>query len=216
MCELIKLLVVDDHVLFRRGLIGLVREQPDFSVIGEARNGPDAVSLCLQQEPDVVLMDVHMPGGNGVEAVKTIKKETNCRVLMLTISQKDKDLLAALAAGADGYMLKSTEPQDLLQAIRQVAAGQGVLSPEITSRVMQAAVSPQSRQSTGDLSPREREVLAELARGSTTTEIADILSISKNTAKTHIRRILNKLDAANRAEAVAHASAMGLITPDDQ
>ena len=217
MSESIKLLVVDDHILFRRGLIGLVREQPDFCFVGEAGNGPDAIQICRQQQPDVVLMDVHMPGGNGVEAIQTIKKETKARVLMLTISNKDEDLLGALAAGADGYMLKSAEPEQLCQAIRQVAAGHGVLSPEITSQVMQAAASSsRSRQSTTSLSRRECEVLVQLAQGATTTEVAAALVISKNTVKTHIRRILKKLDVANRAEAVARASALGLIPSSSQ
>lgn len=216
MSEPIKLLVVDDHILFRRGLIGLVREQPDFYFVGEAGNGPDAIQICRQQQPDVVLMDVHMPGGNGVEALQTIKKETKARVLMLTISKKDEDLLGALAAGADGYMLKNAEPEQLCQAIRQVAAGQGVLSPEITSQVMRAAASSQSRQSTTSLSRRELEVMVQLARGATTTEIAAALVISTNTVKTHIRRILKKLNVANRAEAVAHASALGLIPSNSQ
>jgi DNA-binding NarL/FixJ family response regulator len=216
MSEPIKLLVVDDHILFRRGLIGLVREQPDFRIVGEAGNGPDAIQICRQQQPDVVLMDVNMPGGSGVEAVQTIKKETKARVLMLTISNKDEDLFGALAAGADGYLLKSAEPEQLCQAIRQVAAGQGVLSPEIVSQVMQAAASPQSRQSTTSLSRRECEVLVQLARGATTTDIATTLVISNNTVKTHIRRILKKLDVANRAEAVARASALGLIPSGSQ
>lgn len=216
MSEPIKLLVVDDHILFRRGLIGLVREQPDFRFVGEAGNGPDAIQICRQQQPDVVLMDVNMPGGSGVEAVQTIKKETKARVLMLTISNKDEDLFGALAAGADGYLLKSAEPEQLCQAIRQVAAGQGVLSPEIVSQVMQAAASPQSRQSTTSLSRRECEVLVQLARGATTTDIATTLVISNNTVKTHIRRILKKLDVANRAEAVARASALGLIPSGSQ
>ena len=216
MNEPIKLLVVDDHVLFRRGLIGLVREQPDFRVAGEAGNGLDAVQLCLQTQPDVVLMDLQMPGGNSIKAVQAIRKESKARVLMLTISQKDEDLMAALAAGANGYLLKSTEPEQLCQAIRLVAAGQAVLSPEITEKVMQAAASSQSRQPIAKLSPRETEVLIQLARGATTAEIATTFTISKNTAKTHIRRILNKLDGANRAEAVARASALGLIPPADQ
>ena len=134
MTEPIRLLVADDHTLFRRGLIGFVNEQPDFRVVGEAGNGLDAVQIYRQQQPDVVLMDVHMPGGSGIEAVQTLKKEMNARVLMLTISDNDEDLFAALAAGADGYLLKSAEPEQLCQAIRQVFAGQGVLSPEpITS-----------------------------------------------------------------------------------
>ena len=215
MPEPINLLVVDDHVLFRRGIIGLVREQPDFNVAGEAGNSLDAVQLCIQTQPDVVLMDLEMPGGKSLEAVKTIREETNARVLMLTISGKDEDLMAALSAGANGYLLKSTEPEHLIQAIRLIAAGQAVLSPEITDKVMQAAASTRNHQSTATLSPREREVLIQLAKGATTAEIADILTISKNTAKTHIRRILNKLEASNRAEAVARAASLRLIPHKD-
>jgi DNA-binding NarL/FixJ family response regulator len=216
MSDPIKLLVVDDHALFRRGLIGLLGEQPDFRVVGEAGNNQDAIQLCRQQQPDVVLMDVHMPGGSGIKAVQTLKKESDARILMLTISKKDEDLLGALAAGADGYMLKSTDPQELCQGIRQVYAGLGTLSPDITAQVMKAAALSQKRQSAPSLSPREREVLQQLARGFTTEEIALNLVISKNTVKTHVRRILNKFDVANRAEAVARAATYGLIPPDDQ
>ena len=208
MSEPIKVLVVDDHILFRRGLIGLLGEQPDLRIVGEAGNGQDAIQLVQQQQPDVVLMDVHMPGGGGINAVKALRKETKARILMLTISNKDEDLLAALAAGADGYLLKNAEPDELCQAIRQAYAGQGVLSPEITTQVMKAAALSQNRQAASNLSKRECEVLVELARGATTTEIASNLIISKNTVKTHIGRILKKFDVANRAEAVAHASAL--------
>jgi DNA-binding NarL/FixJ family response regulator len=213
MSDPIKVLVVDDHILFRRGLIGLLSEQPDVRVVGEAGNGQDAVELVEQQRPDVVLMDVHMPAGDGIKAVKELKKGTNVRVLMLTISSKDEDLLSALAAGADGYLLKSVEPDQLCQAIRQAHAGHGVLSPEITTQVMTAAASSQNRHVASNLSQRECEVLVELAHGATTSEIATNLVISKNTVKTHIGRILKKLDVANRAEAVARASALGLIPP---
>lgn len=216
MSEEIKVLVVDDHILFRQGLIGFVDNQPDFRIVGEAGNGPDAIQICRQQQPDVVLMDLHMPGGNGIEAVQTLKKEMDVRILMLTISNKDEDLLATLAAGADGYLLKNAEPEQLCQAIRQVFAGQGVLAPELTSQVMKLAALSQSQQSASGLSPRECEVLVQLARGSTTSEIADDLIISKNTVKTHIRRILRKLEVSNRAEAVGRAAALGLIPPADQ
>ena len=216
MCEPLKLVVVEDHALFRRGLIGLLNDQPDFRVVGEAGNGPDSIELCRQQKPDVVVMDVNMPGGNGIEAVQTIKQELQTRILMLTISTKDEDLIGALAAGADGYLLKSTEPAELCEAIRQAAVGHGVLSPEITLQVMQAAGSSRAQKSEINLSPREREVLIHLARGLTAIEIADTLFISKNTVKTHIRRILRKLNVSNRAEAVAYASAQGLIPPKDE
>ncbi len=206
-------MVVDDHALFRRGLAGLLREQPDFFVVGEACDGETAVSLCRQKKPQVVLMDVHMPGGGGVVALTALKKMPNVRVIMLTISNKDEDLLGALAAGADGYLLKSAEPDELCHAIRQVATGKGVLSPEVTVRVMRAAAA-QSPATTSLLSRRELDVLQELARGATTADIAAALVISENTVKTHIRRIFKKLDATNRTQAVAKAVAQGILTTD--
>lgn len=216
MSEPLKLLVVDDHNLFRRGLIGLMNDQPDFRVVGEVANGQDAILACRQLQPDVVLLDVHMPGGSGIDALQVIKKETKARVLMLTVSNNDQDLLGALAAGADGYLLKNAEPEHLCQAIRQLVTGQGALSPEILSQVMRAAGLAHNLQSTTVLSRRECEIMGYLAQGATTAEIATTLVISKNTVKTHIRRILNKLEVANRAEAVARASVLGLIPPANQ
>jgi DNA-binding NarL/FixJ family response regulator len=211
MSEPIKVLVVDDHKLFRRGLAGLINEQPDFLVIGEASSGPEAVRRCLQHRPDVVIMDVHMPDGGGIEAVRALKENSDIRVLMLTISDKDSDLQGALSAGADGYLLKNAEPEQLGQAIRQVLGGQGVLSPEVTDRVMRMAGAAQKAEPAISLSPRERQVMVELARGATTPEIAGKLTISENTVKTHVRHILEKLEASNRAEAVARAAALGLL-----
>ncbi|MFQ5433585.1 MAG: response regulator [Anaerolineae bacterium] len=211
MTEPIKVLLVDDHALFRRGLVRLLDEQPDFSVVGEAGDGHTAVYLCRQQQPDVVLMDVHMPGGGGIEAVRVLKQKPGVHILMLTISDKDDDLLGALAAGADGYLLKTAEPDQLCRAIRRAAVGQGVLSPEVTSRVIRAAAI-QGQGQAASLSRRENEVLAQLARGATTSEIAAALVISENTVKTHIKRILEKLEASNRVEAVARATALGLLS----
>lgn len=211
MAEPIKMLLVDDHALFRQGLVRLLDEQPDFVVLGEANNGQEGIQLCQRYRPDVVLMDVHMPGGGGIEAVRALKKQPDIRILMLTISDKDDDLLGALAAGADGYLLKTAEPDQLCQAIRQVVAGQGALAPEVTARVIQAAAA-QGQWQAASLSQRENEVLAELAQGSTTAEIAAALFISENTVKTHVSRLLGKLEAANRAEAVARAIALGLIS----
>jgi len=206
----IKLVLADDHPLFRQGLVRLLNEQPDFIVLAEANSGEEALGLVRQHRPHVVLMDVHMPGGGGIEAVRAIKQQPGTGILMLTISDKDDDLLGALAAGADGYLLKTAEPGQLCRAIRQVAAGQGALSPEVTPRVIRAAAA-QGQQLVASLSQRETEVLIELAQGATTAEAAARLVISENTVKTHVHRILEKLDAANRAEAVARATALGLI-----
>ena len=157
-------------------------------------------------------MDIHMPGGSGVEATRILKEKTAVRVLILTVSDKDEDLIKALVAGADGYLLKNAEPDELFRAIRQVAAGKGVLSPEITAKVMQAAAASQSQHPSIQLSQRECQVLQELAKGGTTAQIAAALYISENTVKTHIRHILEKLGAANRAEAVARAAELGLLS----
>jgi DNA-binding NarL/FixJ family response regulator len=213
MPEPITILVVDDHPLFRRGLVGLLSEQSDCRVVGEASSGPQALKLCRHSQPDVVLLDVHMPEGGGLEIVPALKQDLGVQVLMLTISDQDQDLLGAIQAGADGYLLKSAEPEELCRAIRQVATGQSVLSPEVTARVMKAAVRPQNHKPGVNLSPREREVLAELARGATTAEIASGLVISSSTVKTHVSHILEKLGAANRAEAVGRAAALGLLDP---
>lgn len=211
MTEEISVLVVDDHTLFRRGVLEILDEEPGFTAIGEASSGPKAIQISRQLNPDVVLLDVHMPGGSGVNVVQTLKNMPGLHVLMLTISEKDEDLMAAIEAGADGYLLKGTEPDDLCQAIRQVAAGQSILAPEITAKVMQAAARSWSRQPQITLSPREQEVLAHLAQGATTAKIAAALVIAESTVKTHVHHILEKLGASNRTEAVARATAMGLL-----
>lgn len=209
----IRVYLVDDHHLFRRGLAGLIGDHPDFLIVGEAASGQEALRACAQHRPDVVLMDVHMPAGSGVQAARLLKQNHDVRVLMLTISDKDSDLQAALAAGADGYLLKNAEPEQLFQAIRRVHSGQGILSPELTGRVMRLAGAGPEREPAVSLSPREKQVMAELARGATTAEIAGRLTISENTVKTHVRHILDKLEAGNRAEAVARAAALGLLPP---
>ena len=154
-----------------------------------------------------------MPGGGGLAVVGALK-DSGARVLMLTISDKDEDLMEAIAVGADGYLLKSAEPEDLCRAIRQVAGGHSVLSPEVTTAVMQAAARNQEHQSEVSLSSREYDVLIQLAQGATTAETAEALIISTSTVKTHIKHIMEKLDASNRAEAVAQAAAWGLLGPE--
>jgi len=162
---------------------------------------------------NVNVNSVGSDAGSGLDVIQALKQQPQLKVLMLTISEKDEDLMAAIEAGADGYLLKGTEPEALVQAIREVAAGQAVLSPDITAKVMKAAASSWSSDPGVSLSPREQEVLTELARGATTAEIAVTLVISTSTVKTHIHHILEKLDAANRTEAVARATTLGLIDP---
>lgn len=208
----IRVLVVDDHALFRRGLVGLLAEMPDLQVVGEAASGLDAIRLAAEQHPDVILMDVNMPAMGGVEAVGAIRRSgLPAHILMLTISEKDEDLVGAIMAGADGYLLKNAEPEALLATIRKVASGQSVLAPEVTAQVLRLVRRAGDLRQPDLLSQRELQVLRCLAHGSTTSQIAAELFISENTVKTHVRHILEKLEVGNRAEAVAAAAGQGWL-----
>lgn len=208
----VRLLVVDDHALFRAGLVNLLAQMPELEVVGEAGDGRAALEEIGEKRPDVVLLDVNMPVLGGVETVEALKaRDEESRILMLTISKHDEDLFGAIAAGADGYLLKSAEPDELRRAILQVSEGKSVLSPEVTRRVLQMVGSGKDVYSEVGLSKREREVLDCLARGMTTAQVAQELFISDNTVKTHVRHILEKLEASNRAEAVSKAIQIGLI-----
>jgi len=208
----IRLVVVDDHALFRKGLVSLLEEMLDFLVVGEAANGQDALPVIDKVQPDIILLDINMPILDGIQTLAAIRKSRpEQKVLMLTISQNDDDLISAIVTGANGYVLKNTEPDVLHNIIVQVAAGNSVLSPEITAKVLQAVRRSQSDRSRGLLSDREVEVLKCLARGQTTAQIANGLFISENTVKTHIRHILEKMEVNNRAEAVARAAQLDMI-----
>ncbi len=208
----IRLVVVDDHVLFRRGLVSLLADMPEFEVVGEAGNGLDAMDVVKETRPEVVLMDINMPRMDGILAVQGLREaKITVKILMLTISQDDGDLLGAIHAGADGYLLKNTEPEELRRSILRVCQGQGALSPEVTSTVLKIVARHQGNETQTLLSDRELEVLACLADGQTTIQIANHLFISENTVKTHIRHILEKLEASNRTEAVSKAIQFGLI-----
>jgi len=211
MSEQVRIVVVDDHALFRRGLVGLLSEMQNFEVVGEAANGKEALKVIADQSPDVVLLDVNMPEMGGVETLLAMRKaDIQSQVLMLTISQHEEDLLGSIHAGASGYLLKNAEPETLRKTILDVMAGKSVLAPEITEQVFRLVRSGQVG-SSGILSERELEVLRFLAQGYTTAQTASELVISENTVKTHVRHILNKLEVGNRAEAVAKATQLGLI-----
>ncbi|GAB4497918.1 MAG: response regulator transcription factor [Anaerolineales bacterium] len=213
----VRLVVVDDHSLFRAGLVGLLNDYPDFTVIGEAGDGAAALEVIARLKPDVILMDVTMPNLNGVQAVERLRRTgIGTPVLMLTISRRDEDLFGAIAAGADGYLLKNAEPEELRKAILAVAQGKGILSPDVTLDVLRRVADRDYHTQPDEtvknlLTKRELEVLTCMAQGLVTAEIGAKLAISENTVKTHVRRILEKLESANRTEAVSKAVQMRLL-----
>lgn len=208
----IRLVVVDDHALFRRGLVSLLSEMEDMEVVGEAGEGSEALRVIAAQKPDIVLLDVNMPGMGGVETLKALQAGgMRTRVLMLTVSQDETDLVGAIMAGASGYLLKNAEPEMLRHTLLDVSKGRSVLSPEVTAQVFKMLRRTQSARATDLVSGREVDVLRCLAHGMTTSQIAGELYISENTVKTHIRHILEKLEVNNRTEAVAKAVQAGLI-----
>lgn len=213
----IRVLVVDDHTLFRQGLLSLLQDMPEIEVVGEAGEGREALRLLHSLRPDVLLLDVNMPGMSGVEVVREARRaRLSTRIVMLTISREERDLWGALQAGADGYLLKNLEPEQLHRALLAVAEGQSVLSPEVTRPVLEAVRDTAGRgRAEVLLTEREREVLKALAKGLTTAQIAHTLFMSENTVKTHVRHILRKLEAHSRIEAVTKALQRGLLQPDD-
>ena len=210
----IRLVIVDDHALFRSGLVSLLQGMTGLEIVGEASNGQEALDVVQRLRPDMVLLDVNMPIMSGVEAVSSLRERSNCRILMLTISKNEEDLFGAIAAGADGYLLKNATPEELYSSILKVNEGLSVLAPEVTRQVLRAVSLDTSRAQDSGLSSREMEVLKRLAQGMTTAQISSDLFISDNTVKTHVRHILEKLEAANRAEAVSKAMQLGLINSE--
>jgi DNA-binding NarL/FixJ family response regulator len=211
MSAVVRIVVVDDHALFRRGLVGLLAEMEGFQVVGEAANGQVALGIIEMEKPDIVLLDVNMPEMSGIQTLTAMRRQgLNSVVLMLTISQHEDDLIGAIRAGASGYLLKNAEPETLRQTIKQVMAGKSVLAPEVTEQVFRLVRSGQL-DSANLLTDREVEVLRFLSRGLTTAQTGTEMFISENTVKTHIRHILEKLEVSNRAEAVAKATQIGLI-----
>lgn len=206
--EVITLVVADDHPVVRDGLRGMFESAPDFAVLGEAADGVAAVELVARLDPDVVLMDLRMPGGGGVDAIAELtRRGARTRVLVLTTYDTDTDTLPAIEAGATGYLLKDAPRDELFAAVRAAAEGRTVLSPAVASRLVRRVRAP------GDepLSSREREVLALVAKGTSNRDIAKELFISEATVKTHLTHIYGKLGAKDRAAAVATAYGRGIL-----
>ena len=207
---MIRVLIADDHTILRQGLRLILPEDANLTVVGEAATGEEAVARTLELSPDVVLMDVKMPYLSGIEATRRIRAvQPEIRILMLTVSDKDEDLLGALKAGARGYLLKNAEAREVLEAIHRVQAGEAILPPALAARVLDELAVPAPNPE--ELTPREAEVLQLVAQGLGNKEIAVALCISENTVKTHVRHILNKLGLRSRAEAAAYAVRSGLV-----
>ncbi|MFD4645909.1 response regulator [Streptomyces sp. NPDC058441] len=203
--SLISLLIVDDHPVVRDGLRGMFESAGDFTVLGEASNGVEAVELTARLDPDVVLMDLRMPDGNGVDAIKELtRRGARSSVLVLTTYDTDSDTLPAIEAGATGYLLKDAPREELFTAVRAAADGRTVLSPAVASRLVTAVRTP-AAPAGEPLSAREREVLALVAKGTSNKEIARVLFISEATVKTHLTHVYGKLGVKDRAAAVAVA-----------
>lgn len=219
----IRILVVDDHTLFRRGLMALLSSDIRFEVVGDAADAGQAQRRAQELQPDLILLDNHLPGVTGVVALPSLKEAApGARVLMLTVSEDDADLAAALQAGAAGYLLKNMESDELAAAIVRAMQGESVIAPAMTAKLVAAyrnaaagpRAEPQSaptRSPLESLSPREVEILRGIARGESNKEIARALGIAETTVKVHVQSVLRKLDVASRVHAAVYATSKGLV-----
>ncbi len=220
----LRVLIVDDQALVRAGFAMILSAEPDIEVVGEASNGVEALTAARETRPDVILMDIRMPQMDGITATREIctgrRADPDCpRILILTTFDLDDYVYDALRAGASGFLLKDTPPEDLAEAIRIVAAGDSLLSPSITRKLLEefnrAPATPRPHKQLEDLTEREVEVLQQVARGLSNAEIADVLYVSETTVKTHVSHILTKLELRDRVQAVVVAYESGLVVPGD-
>jgi DNA-binding NarL/FixJ family response regulator len=215
----IGVLLVDDQAMLRAGFRMILESDPEISVVGEAANGEQAVASTRRLRPDVVLMDIQMPELDGLQATRRITdaEELRSRVVILTTFERDEYVFEALQAGASGFLLKNAPPEELLRAVRVVAAGDALLAPSVTRRIIeqfaQRPVNPQLGAQLESLTQREREVLTMLARGKSNAELAAELFVSEGTVKTHVSNLLAKLGLRDRVQAVVMAYESGLVTP---
>jgi DNA-binding NarL/FixJ family response regulator len=216
--ERIRILIADDHPVFRYGLRALLMAESDLELVGEANGGAEAIALVEQLQPDVVLMDLNMPGVNGIEATRRILDTSpHIGILVVTMFDDDDSVFAAMRAGARGYVLKGADPAETLRAVRAVAGGEAIFSPAIARRLMQYFAAPHPAGRTGsasaafpELTEREHEILALIAQGYTNTGIADRLVLSPKTVRNHVSNIFSKLQVADRAQAIIRAREAGL------
>jgi RNA polymerase sigma factor (sigma-70 family) len=215
----VRVLLVDDDALMRAGLAAILSSDATIQVVGEATDGHEAIERVRQVRPDVALMDIRMPGLDGIAATReAVAASPETRVVILTTFEQDDYIFGALTAGASGFLLKRTSPEDLIAAIHAVAAGDSLLSPSVTRRVIDRMARHPAAEATFDarldeLTPREREVLEQLARGLSNAEIAEALVIEESTVKTHVKRILMKLRLRDRVQAVIFAYESGVTRP---
>jgi two-component system nitrate/nitrite response regulator NarL len=215
----IRILIVDDHTLFRSGIKALLQRQDDFEVVGEAGDGLEGLKRAKSLQPDVVLLDLHMPGIGGREAVKLLSEEVPaCNVLLLTVSEDAEDLIETIRAGARGYLLKNIETDFLLNAIRSAARGESVVSPQMTGKLLMGVRMGKEGVAQEDdkekLSPREKDIIALLAKGVSNKEMAHTLNVAESTVKIHVQNILKKLHLTSRVQAAVYAVEHGLVQKD--
>ena len=212
-----RILLVDDHVLFRKGIATLLDAREDITVVGEANDGIQAVDEARKTIPDVILMDVNMPNRGGLETVKVLKQEMpHVQIVMLTVSDDDEDLFQAIRNGARGYLLKDLEPQELYDMLDGIRDGEAPISGAMASKILQEFRQPdhEKKEQPGgaeELTPREIEVLEQIVTGASNKEIGETLHITENTVKIHLRNILEKLHVKNRIQAAVHAVRQGLV-----
>ncbi|MFI5530047.1 response regulator [Kitasatospora sp. NPDC051853] len=217
----IRVVVADDQELVRSGFVMMLDVQPDLEVVGEAADGDEALALVRALRPDVLVLDIRMPGTDGIEVAKALAAEgSDCRVLVLTTFDVDEYVYDALYAGAGGFLLKTVRRDDFVHAVRVVAAGEALLSPSVTRRLISdytrrlpRTPPPEGGERLGTLTTRERETLRCLARGLSNAEIAALLVVTEHTVKTHVSRILTKLGLRDRAQAAILAYESGLVVP---
>jgi DNA-binding NarL/FixJ family response regulator len=214
-----KVLIVDDHALLRQGVRNTIEPEEDFEVVGEAEDGAEALAKAKELKPDLILMDIHMPHGNGLEALSAIKRELpDVKIIMLTVHDKDENLLEAIKRGAEGFLSKNVRAKALLDSLRGAMRGEAALSRHMAGKILKEFVrlaEIEDKKTSSQLTPREKEVLEELSEGLSNREIGLSLCISENTVKVHVKNILRKLHLHNRTEAAAYAQRWGLHEEQD-